>query len=104
MDEFALYDRELSAEEIRRHTLRGINGFVDENGDGVDDLMESLTCLSCPGNLTKYNQVNAADLGILLAVWGDPAQFPDADLNKDGNIDAADLGLLLGNWGLCPGE
>ena len=104
MDEFALYDRELSAEEIRRHTLRGINGFVDENGDGVDDLMESLTCLSCPGNLTKDNQVNAADLGILLAVWGDPAQFPDADLNKDGNIDAADLGLLLGNWGLCPGE
>ena len=37
-------------------------------------------------------------LGILLALWGDPAY----DLNADGATDGADLGLLLARWGSCP--
>lgn len=106
MDEFALYDHALSNDEIRRRAIRGSMGFVDLDKNGVDDLFQSMTCdsdLPCPGNLTKDDMVNAADLGILLAVWGDASQFPAADVNQDGNVDAADLGLMLGNWGPCPG-
>ena len=56
----------------------------------------------CVGNFTNDEVVDAADLGILLAVWGDATAYPEADLNGDGAVDAADLGMLLGAWGPCP--
>ncbi len=39
--------------------------------------------------------VNGADLGLLLAEWGDGDL---ADLNDDGAVDGSDLGLLLAAW------
>jgi hypothetical protein len=63
---------------------------VDSDGDGV------LDCLECPGDITANGFVDAADLGILLAVWGtDGKTNPDADVNSDGTVDGGDLGLLL---------
>ena len=41
--------------------------------------------------------VDAADLGLLLSLWGDGVNSP-ADLDGNGIVDAADLGALLAEW------
>ena len=53
------------------------------------------------GDLNDDGEVNGADLGILLAAWGDcPKKGAcPADLNGDGEVNGADLGILLANWG-----
>ena len=43
--------------------------------------------------------VDAADMGAMLALWGEAESA--ADLNEDGAVDAQDLGLLLVEWGPC---
>lgn len=48
------------------------------------------------GDLNGDGAVNGADLGILLASWG---QAGASDLNGDGTTNGADLGVLLANWG-----
>jgi serine/threonine protein kinase len=104
LDHVRLYDGDCNSDGIADLDQIGDGTLEDIDGSFVPDCCENGTdCAACPGNLTKDNQVNAADLGILLAVWGDSAQFPAADINSDGHVDAADLGLLLGNWGPCPG-
>jgi hypothetical protein len=52
----------------------------------------------CPADLNLDNQVNGADLGILLSNWGGPGL---GDINGSGSVDGADLGLLLSAWGPC---
>ena len=54
----------------------------------------------CAGNLDGNDIVDAADLGIFLALWN--SSNADADFNGDGTVDATDLGLLLARWGACP--
>ena len=74
--------------------------FPDTNLNGVPDECENSICV---GDITGNGQVDAADLGILLAVWNTAGKSnPAADINGDGTVNAADLGLLLGNWGPCP--
>ena len=103
LDQVRLYDGDCNGDGVADLDQISDGTLEDIDGSFVPDCCENGTdCAACPGNLTKDDQVNAADLGILLAVWGDASQFPAADLNKDGNVDAADLGLLLGNWGVCP--
>lgn len=54
---------------------------------------------SIPADLNGDGAVDGADLGPLLAAWGECAQTCCAgDLNLDGAIDGADIGLLLGDW------
>lgn len=67
----------------------------DADGDGRPD-----TCLPCVADLNGDNTVSGADLGILLAYWGQ-SDVP-ADFNADGDVNGADLGTLLANWGACP--
>ncbi|MHC4975388.1 MAG: hypothetical protein ACYTF7_02130 [Planctomycetota bacterium] len=43
--------------------------------------------------------VDGADLGLLLAGWGEPGL---TDINRDNVTNGADLGLLLGAWGSYP--
>ncbi len=88
IDEVAIYHRALSPDEILSHYLSA-------------DPDKACTP-PCVGNFTNDEVVDAADLGILLAVWGDATAYPEADLNGDGAVDAADLGMLLGAWGPCP--
>ncbi len=88
IDEVAIYHRALSPDEIAAH-------YAAADPD-------KLCTPACIGNFTQDEIVDAADLGILLAVWGDAAAYPEADLNQDGNINAADLGMLLSAWGPCP--
>lgn len=56
----------------------------------------------CPGDLFDDQQVNGADLGVLLSQWGPASTNTVSDLNGDGLVNGADLGLLLTNWGPCP--
>ena len=72
-------------------------GTADYNHDTIPD-----TC-QCLADLVVNHEVNGADLGALLAVWG-PANpsLPSADINRDGSVDGADLGYLLYAWGPCP--
>ena len=77
--------------------------YADEDGNGVPDCCDAgSSCQECPGDVTGNGIVDAADLGILLAVWNtDGKSNPEADINGDGVVNAADLGLLLGAWGIC---
>ena len=76
----------------------------DLDANGIPDCCElGALCSECPGDLTENGTVDAADLGILLALWGtDGRNNPLADINVDGHIDGGDLGLLLFYWGACP--
>lgn len=57
-------------------------------------------CSDCPADVTGDDEVNAADLAILLGAW-QTAPCGPPDLNDDATVDAADLALLLGAWGPC---
>ena len=54
---------------------------------------------ACPADLNGDGFVDAADMGAMLALWGEAESA--ADLNEDGAVDAQDLGLLLVEWGPC---
>jgi formylglycine-generating enzyme required for sulfatase activity len=55
----------------------------------------------CPGDVVPTGNVNAVDLGEMLATWGPCGGCP-ADINGSGSVDGADLGVLLTAWGPCP--
>ncbi len=58
------------------------------------------TACTVPGDLDGDGTVNAADLAILLGVWGAcaPGGACPADLNEDGLVDAIDLTYLFNSW------
>ncbi len=70
-------------------------GAPDRNSNGVID-----TCEAVPGDLNGDGNVDGADLGLLLAGWGDCPGRGDCvgDLDGSGSVDGADLGLLLSFW------
>lgn len=72
-----------------------ISGVGDAYGWGTVTL--SMNC-DCLGDLNNDGKVDGADLGLLLAGWG---QSGSTDLNNNGTTDGSDLGLLLGAWGDC---
>ena len=55
---------------------------------------------TCIGDLNDDGVVDAADIGLLFAVWG--SDDPEADFDGDGTVGALDLGYVLGYWGPCP--
>ena len=83
----------------------------DCDGDGVCDAEEILNgdeadtngnfipddCELDPADLNGDGFINAADLSLLLSMWGSAG--PDGDINGDGAINAADLALMLSVWG-----
>ena len=57
----------------------------------------------CRGDLDQNGEVDASDLGLLIAAWNTDGSIVDgSDINGDGSVSAADLGLLIGAWGPCP--
>lgn len=71
---------------------------VTANGIASDPITLAYTANGCQEDLNSDGVVDGADLGLLLAAWG---QTGLGDLNADGVVDGADLGLLLANWGPC---
>ncbi|MFM7261559.1 MAG: right-handed parallel beta-helix repeat-containing protein, partial [bacterium] len=59
------------------------------------------TVCDCEGDMSGNGQVDAADLGILLSVWGTSPTSGQGDLNHDGIVSAPDLSALLAKWGPC---
>ena len=82
------------ASTVRRHVEIA---FGLELGDLLDE-----TAIGCPEDLDDDGRVAGADLGLLLAGWGDVADDSSADLDGDGRVAGGDLGLLLAAWGDCP--
>lgn len=57
----------------------------------------------CTGDLDGDDDVDSADLSILLGAYGScPSFHCSADFDHDGDIDAGDLSVLLGAYGACP--
>ena len=72
----------------------GAGGFGEPGG-----WIMTLPAATCAADLNGDGIVNGADLGDLLAQWGNRGGA--ADLNGDGIVDGADLGLLHAAWGPC---
>ena len=68
---------------------------------GIDDFsISAVVCVNpCLGDLDGNGVVNGADLGTLLAGWGNSG---NSDLDGNGDTNGADLGTLLAAWGVCP--
>ncbi len=58
---------------------------------------------TCPGDLDYDGLVNGADIGLILANWGEVGWCVEGDLDHDGVIGGGDIGSLLGMWGPCGG-
>lgn len=76
--------------------------FCTYGGNRVIAVSGFTTSDSCIGDVDSSGVVNGADLGILLASWGDCPQCA-ADLNGDCVVNGQDLGTLLAAWGPCKG-
>ena len=74
--------------------------YIRNARDFAPKLRVTLATPPCVGDLNHNGIVNSADLGFLIAGWGEGAH--DADLNSDGVVDSEDLGIMLSNWGSCP--
>jgi len=83
-----LYVVEHTVGRVRRLVLNPLP--ADTDGDGIPDACEPVT-----PDLNGDGVVNGADLGILLANWGQTGQ---GDLNGDQFVDGGDLGELLAAW------
>lgn len=71
--------------------------MVCGNGTVVRAYRSAARCAS--EDLNCDGAVNGADLGILLAAWGDVGGGKGiGDINEDGSVDGADLGALLAAW------
>ena len=66
-------------------------------------IVEAVECddASLPGDLNGDCVVNGGDLGILVALWGEPGGI--GDLDGDGTVGGGDLGVFLSYFGsTCP--
>lgn len=66
----------------------------------ISDTSEHEQC--CAGDIDPSRAVDGADLGLVLARWGEASVADPCDLNADGVVDGADLAELLESWGPCP--
>jgi hypothetical protein len=70
-----------------------------------DDYLTLKLSNECVGDLDGDNAVDLADLGRILAHFGEPsgADLSDGDIDGDGDVDLADLATLLTWFGVaCP--
>ncbi len=94
----AIYVRSLVIDNGAELRTNGVRVYYSElTLDGTVD--EPLNLISlCRADIAESGVVDATDLAVLLASWGDPG----ADLTGDGVVDATDLAVLLAAWGECP--
>ncbi|MCP3902430.1 MAG: hypothetical protein GY715_02245 [Planctomycetes bacterium] len=57
---------------------------------------------ACPEDLNGNDQVDFADILVVIGAWG-PCGVPcPEDLNDNGQVDFADILVIIGAWGPCP--
>lgn len=72
----------------------------DNDGFRIALGLEHSPPATCAGNANKDNEVNGADLSVLLSQFGTSVEAgTGADFNNDGQVDGADLSVLLGAFG-----
>ena len=76
-----------STSQVFGGTITMVMGCIDDSCDCTFDGIDA--------DLNGDNAVNGADLGLLLANWGQPGL---GDLNGDDTVGGADLGLMLAAW------
>ncbi|MCH2160339.1 MAG: lytic polysaccharide monooxygenase [Phycisphaerales bacterium] len=87
---------------VGKHSIVTVWQRIDPVGEGfymvsdVDYGNCEESC-ECRADLNFDGYVDGADVGLMLAEWGQPG----ADVNDDGTTNGADLGLLLSSWGVC---
>ena len=72
---------------------QGFDDDLDVDQDGIPNGCD------CIADLNNDGTVDSADLGLLLALWGE--SDINGDINRDGTIDGEDLAYVLGHWGSC---
>ena len=94
---------------IEREALRGdwfvvaASMFDEATGESWAGIYQTSAedVQTCTGDLNGDAVVGSADLGLLLAAWGDcPGMCPE-DLDGDHEVRGSDLGVLLLSWGQC---
>ncbi len=89
-DDFSIWNRALSEEEVREIYEAGVNGIA--LGDLVGPALE--------GDLNGDGFVGQDDLNIVLGDWGNmPPGDPRADPSGDGFVGQDDLNPVLADWG-----
>jgi hypothetical protein len=92
IDEFAFWNRALSAEEIEGHYA---NMLVGKNYFG--------TGFALPGDANADGKVDLSDFGILKENFGTGTTAAQGDFNGDSKIDLTDFGILKDNFGKTAG-
>ncbi len=98
--EFQLYSTDPAVGTSDSFWIVFNNDASEEEHDAAIEWVEAnLLPTACPADLNHDGEVGGADLGMLIAQWGDAGS---ADLNGDGIVNGADLGILIASWGPCP--
>ena len=87
LDEIALYNKGLTAEQVAAHYAAA-------------SLIERF-----PGDANSDGEVNEEDASILGSHWlqADGASWSDGDFNNDGAVNDKDAAILAAYWGQTPG-
>jgi hypothetical protein len=68
---------------------------------GADNL--GCVVVTCRGDISGDNLIDAGDLKLILAAWGSNGQGQfNTDIDGSGLVDGGDLSFVLGGWGPCP--
>ncbi len=86
---------------LNERVLPGIDGFWPCVDIGAYEMLNEEIDVPpfCVEDLDENEDVDSADLAILLGAWS--AECNCADLDADGSVGASDLAILLGAWGPC---
>lgn len=74
-----------------------VSGYAFRTTLQRDEAIVWIMQMSSPADFNGDDVVDGADLGVLLASWGQ-CEGCVADLNGDSTVDGADLGSLLSDW------
>ena len=79
-----------------------LNDYTGWHIDNVRLIAPDIDCdpdTPCPGDADGSGAVEANDILLVIANWGNPGG--PGDVNNDGNVDANDILLVIGYWGPC---
>ncbi|MCA9285938.1 MAG: hypothetical protein KDA22_12015 [Phycisphaerales bacterium] len=90
-------------EVVRLHWSAAMQAINGDGSPSIAVLMPAVIdfpMIDCgaPADLDGDGNIGAADLGLLLSLWGPCDDDCPADLNGDGLVDGADLANLLAAW------
>ncbi|MCP3905675.1 MAG: hypothetical protein GY715_18770 [Planctomycetes bacterium] len=79
------------------------SSVTDLNGDVFFDFIDNaLIPTACGEDLSGNNQVDFADILVVIGAWGPCPPVCPEDLNLNGSVDFADILAVIGAWGPCP--